>query len=80
MSGQQAVEDWKKQPMSDLGKSLFEQAALINEGQRAMLMEGRKQMAREVRCVVESFIADAHKGNIRPIAAELLALVERELA
>ena len=36
------------EPMSDLGKHLFEQVTIINEGQRIALSLGRQQMARDV--------------------------------
>ena len=62
-------------PMSDLGKHLFEQMALINDGQRIAAKLGRQQMARDV---VGWIHANAHLLGGAPIES-LLALCNKEL-
>lgn len=63
-------------PMSDFGLLLFEQAEAAAKGQRSMLMEGRRQIAREVTGIIGTL--SAHKGPMHVIN-ELIALCRREV-
>jgi ribosomal 50S subunit-recycling heat shock protein len=56
------------EPMSDLGNNLFDQVAIINEGQRIAIKLGRQQFALEVARVLGNRNKDA--------AAKLAALAE----
>lgn len=63
------------EPMSDLGKQLFESAALTMEAQRISLLLGRQQMAREVMGW-----AAHHADAIQPHAVTaLIALCNKEV-
>lgn len=66
-----------ERPMSAFGQLLFDQARILNEAQRSMLMEGRRQFSRDVTGIIGTL--SIHKPPMRVID-ELIALCRKEAA